>query len=140
MIDAAVRAKPEAAYGYAELFSAPCGSRTPGGGVGDSTPAMAARQEGGNHPCRGPGWAGEPMVQGRRTGQFPSRQDKAMSGQLTYEAMRARTAQPATAAGRGRLRGAWHRIRLAIQEMNYASGRVVELQAPWSVDKQWHSR
>jgi hypothetical protein len=35
---------------------------------------------------------------------------------------------------------AWHRIRLAIQEMNYASRRVVELQAPWSLDKQWHRR
>jgi hypothetical protein len=24
--------------------------------------------------------------------------------------------------------------------MTYASRRVVELQAPWSVDKQWHRR
>jgi hypothetical protein len=49
------------------------------------------------------------------------------------------TTQPAT-AGRHWLRSAWHRIRLAISEMNYASRRVVEVQAPWSVDEQWHRR
>jgi hypothetical protein len=48
--------------------------------------------------------------------------------------------QPATAADRGRLRGAWRRFRLNVQEMNHATRRVVEVQAPWSVDKQWHSR
>ena len=63
-----------------------------------------------------------------------------MSALLTHEGTQARTTEPATPAGRGRLRGACHRIRLAVQEMNYASRRVVELQAPWSVDKQWHSR
>ena len=63
-----------------------------------------------------------------------------MSAQLTHEGTQARTTEPAAPAGRGRLRGAWHRIRLSIQEMNYASRRVVEVQAPWSVDKQWHSR
>jgi hypothetical protein len=62
-----------------------------------------------------------------------------MSAQRTYERIQARTTPPATAADRGRLRGAWHRILLAIQEMNYAARRVVELQAPWSVDKQWHN-
>ena len=63
-----------------------------------------------------------------------------MSAQLTHEGIQARTTQPATAADRGRLRGAWQRFRLTIQEMNYATRRVVEVQAPWSVDKQWHSR
>jgi hypothetical protein len=63
-----------------------------------------------------------------------------MSALLTHEATQARTTQSAAAAGRGPLRGAWHRIRLAVQEMNYAARRVVELQAPWSVDQQWHSR
>jgi hypothetical protein len=62
-----------------------------------------------------------------------------MSAQLTHEGIQARTTRPVTAAGHGR-RGAWHRIRRAIQEMNYASRRVVELQAPWSVDEQWHRR
>jgi hypothetical protein len=63
-----------------------------------------------------------------------------MTAQLTYEGTQARTTEPTTPAGRGWLRNAWHRIRLTIQEMNYASRRVVELQAPWSVDKQWHGR
>ena len=60
-----------------------------------------------------------------------------MTAQLTHEGTQARTSGPATPAGRGRLRGIGHRIHLAIQEMNYASRRVVEVQAPWSVDKQW---
>ena len=63
-----------------------------------------------------------------------------MTAQLTHEGTQARTTEPATPAGRGRLREACHRIHLAIQEMNYASRRVVELQAPWSVDQQWHSK
>ena len=63
-----------------------------------------------------------------------------MTAQLTHEGIQARTTQPATAADRGRLRGAWQRFRLTIQEMNYASRRVVELQAPWIVDDQWYRR
>ena len=63
-----------------------------------------------------------------------------MSAQLTHEATPARTTQRTVSAGRGRLRGAWHRIRLTVAEMNYASRRVTELQAPWSVDEQWHRR
>ncbi|MGH3210518.1 MAG: hypothetical protein ACRDNO_22465 [Trebonia sp.] len=63
-----------------------------------------------------------------------------MSAQLTYEGTHAGTTESATAAGRGRLREACHRIRLAVQEMNYASKRIVELQAPWTVDQQWHRR
>ena len=46
------------------------GSRLPRGGVGDSTPGMPARQEGSIHPCRGPGCVGEPMAEGRKTGQL----------------------------------------------------------------------
>jgi hypothetical protein len=63
-----------------------------------------------------------------------------MSAQLTHEGIQARTIEPASAADCGRLRGAWRRFRLNIQEMNHATRRVVEVQAPWSVDKQWHSR
>ena len=63
-----------------------------------------------------------------------------MTAQLTHEATRAETKEPATPAGRGRLREACHRIRLTVQEMNYASRRVVELQAPWTVDEQWHRK
>ncbi len=45
-----------------------------------------------------------------------------------------------TFARRGRLHGVWHRIRLTVAEMNYATRRVVELQAPWTVDARWHDR
>ena len=62
-----------------------------------------------------------------------------MTAQLTHEGTRA-TTELAAFTGRGPLRRAWRRIRLTVQEMNYASRRVVELQAPWSVDKQWHSK
>jgi hypothetical protein len=63
-----------------------------------------------------------------------------MSALLTHQGTEAQTTVTAAPAGRGGLRGAWHRIRRTVQEMNYASRRVVELQAPWSVDEHWHSR
>ena len=58
-----------------------------------------------------------------------------MTAQLTREETQARTTEP---AGRGRLREACHRIHLALQDMSYGARRAVEVQAPWSVDKQWH--
>jgi hypothetical protein len=36
--------------------------------------------------------------------------------------------------GRKRLRFLWYRLRLTISEMNYATRRMVELQAPWISD------
>jgi hypothetical protein len=33
--------------------------------------------------------------------------------------------------GRERLRCLWYRLRLTVQEMNHATRRIVELQAPW---------
>lgn len=36
--------------------------------------------------------------------------------------------------GRERLRCLWYRLRLTVQEMNYATRRAVELQAPWITD------
>src|SRR5215472_12092421 len=33
--------------------------------------------------------------------------------------------------GRERLRGLWYRLRLTVAEMNYATRRMVEIQAPW---------
>jgi hypothetical protein len=59
-----------------------------------------------------------------------------MTALLTHEATQAKTTKTATPAGRG----PWHRIRRTVREMNYAARRVVELQAPWSVDQHWHSR
>ncbi len=63
-----------------------------------------------------------------------------MSALLTDQGTQATTTGTADPADHGGLRGAWHRIRRTIQEMNYASRRVVEVQAPWSVDEHWHSR
>jgi hypothetical protein len=63
-----------------------------------------------------------------------------MSAQVTQEVRQATTSDPIDSVGLGRLRGAWHRIRFAVQEMNYATRRVTELQAPWIVDQQWHTR
>jgi hypothetical protein len=72
-----------------------------------------------------------------------------MSAQLTHETVPASTTAPATATttadpaaspSRGRLGRAWHRIFLAFGEINYANRRIVEVQAPWIVDEQWHRR
>ena len=63
-----------------------------------------------------------------------------MTAQLSHRSIQTRAAVPATPAGRGRLREACHRIRLVVAEMNYASRRLVERQAPWTVDQQWHRR
>ena len=61
-----------------------------------------------------------------------------MTAQLTHEGTQARTTEPATPAGRGRLREACHRIHLALQDMSYGARRAVEVQAPWIVDEQRH--
>jgi hypothetical protein len=37
-------------------------------------------------------------------------------------------------SGRERLRYLWYRLRLTVAEMNYATRRMVELQAPWIPD------
>jgi hypothetical protein len=58
-----------------------------------------------------------------------------MSAQVITEGTQFGTPEAVSFAGR-----AWHRVRLAIQEMNYASRRVVERQAPWTVDPEWYRR
>jgi len=63
-----------------------------------------------------------------------------MTAQLTDQGTQAPATQQATTAGRGRLREVCHRVRLAVGDMNYGSRRAVEVQAPWSVDKQWDRR
>jgi hypothetical protein len=63
-----------------------------------------------------------------------------MSVQVTQRAAQASTTGPNAPTGHGHLRAAWYRIRFAVQEMNYATRRVTELQAPWIVDQQWHTR
>jgi hypothetical protein len=63
-----------------------------------------------------------------------------MSAQLTHQGIQAKTPQPTTSAGAGPLRRAWHQIHLSVAETNYAARRLVELQAPWAIDEQWHTR
>jgi hypothetical protein len=41
--------------------------------------------------------------------------------------------------GRERLRCLWYRLRLTVAEVNYATRRVVEVQAPWTSDPHWAS-
>jgi hypothetical protein len=38
-------------------------------------------------------------------------------------------------SGRERLRCLWYRLRLTVAEMNYATRRMVEVQAPWMSEK-----
>ena len=59
-----------------------------------------------------------------------------MSAQLTHD----RPQAPTVTVRRGRIRGAWDRIRATISDMNYGVRRLGEVQAPWSVDAQWHNR
>ena len=63
-----------------------------------------------------------------------------MTAQLSLEELPAKTAEPTAPAGPGRLRGAWHRIRRTVAEMNYGTQRLTEVQAPWIVDPQGHRR
>jgi hypothetical protein len=63
-----------------------------------------------------------------------------MSALLTHEGTAARTTETVAATGHGRLRRACHRVRRTVAEMNYSARRVVEVQAPWSVDEHWHTR
>jgi hypothetical protein len=42
--------------------------------------------------------------------------------------------EPVSWTGSERLRFFWYRLRLTVQEMNYAARRIVELQALWIAD------
>ncbi len=63
-----------------------------------------------------------------------------MSAQSANEVAQVTTTEPNAWPRLGRLRAAWYWIRFTAQEMNYATRRLTELQAPWLVDTQWHSR
>ena len=41
-------------------------------------------------------------------------------------------------SGLERLRCLWYRLRLTHADIDYASRRIFELQAPWTADPQWH--
>ena len=53
-----------------------------------------------------------------------------------YQAQHAE--QTVSWTGRERLRFLWYRLRLTVREMNYATRRIVELQAPWISDGHPH--
>jgi hypothetical protein len=63
-----------------------------------------------------------------------------MTTQVAHMDPEIRKAELAVLTGPGPLRKAFHRILTAIREMNYASRRLVEVQAPWTVDAQWHNK
>jgi hypothetical protein len=63
-----------------------------------------------------------------------------MTTQLTRKGTQDRTNHPASPADHGRIREVCHRIHLTIQDMNYASRRLVEVQAPWSAGTSRDSR
>jgi hypothetical protein len=42
--------------------------------------------------------------------------------------------EPVQGTGRERPQSRWYRVRRAISEMNYATRRLVEVQAPWICD------
>ncbi len=41
-------------------------------------------------------------------------------------------------SGRERLQCLWYRLRLQLADINYANKRLLEVQAPWIADPQWH--
>jgi hypothetical protein len=63
-----------------------------------------------------------------------------MSALLTHQGTQPAATEPTAPAGPGWLRRALHRVRLTVQEMNYATRRLTELQAPWIVDQQRHGK
>lgn len=63
-----------------------------------------------------------------------------MTGQLIDQQTQVQLTSPTSPAARGRLRAGLHRIGLTIREMNAASRRLGELQAPWIVDTHWDSK
>jgi hypothetical protein len=62
------------------------------------------------------------------------------SAQVAHMDPKVRMAELAALTRPGPIERAFRRIVLAVREMNHASHRIVEVQAPWTVDAQWHSK
>jgi len=43
-------------------------------------------------------------------------------------------------SGLERLRCLWYQFRLDLADIHYANRRLIELQAPWVADPQWHAK
>ena len=62
----------------------------------------------------------------------PGTAAKASTGPGTADLVHRRQLEKSVSwSGRERLRCLWYRLRLTVAEMNYATRRMVELQAPW---------
>jgi len=73
----------------------------------------------------------------QRPGRLPAADDAATASPATAPAdivHRRQLERSVSWSGRERLRCLWYRLRLTVAEMNYATRRVVELQAPWISD------
>ena len=80
-----------------------------------------------NHPTPG----------NKRSGHLPAPGMAAMAGSAPGSAdlVHGRQLEKSVSwSGRERLRCLWYRLRLTVAEMNYATRRMVELQAPWISD------
>ena len=63
-----------------------------------------------------------------------------MTAQLAHEETRATVAQPAVSARPGWLRRVWQQIRTSVVEFHSDARRAIEVQMPWGVDDQWHTK
>ena len=64
----------------------------------------------------------------------PERNGTDMNHPRTAEDQAQRPDELVSWTSRERLRLLWYRLRLTVREMNYATRRTVELQAPWISD------
>jgi hypothetical protein len=79
----------------------------------------------------------QPRTDDERPDRLPTAGTAAMASPAPHSAdlvQRRQLEQSVSWSGRERLRGLWYRFRLTIAEMNYATRRMVELQAPWITD------
>ena len=78
-----------------------------------------------------------PTPEHRRPGRLPPPDIAATAGPSSGPAdllHRWQLEKSVSWSGRERLRCLWYRLRLTVAEMNYATRRMVELQAPWISD------
>jgi len=78
-----------------------------------------------------------PTPEHRRPGRLPPPDIAAAASPSSGPAdllHRRQLEQSVSWSGRERLRCLWYRLRLTVAEMNYATRRMVELQAPWISD------
>jgi hypothetical protein len=80
-----------------------------------------------------------PTPDHQRPGRAPAQDTAATVSSAPGSADRAHRRQlekSVSWSGRERLRCLWYRLRLTVAEMNYATRRTVELQAPWISDNR----